>query len=230
MPKLHNILLTLNKRGFFTFICATYYHLISLVMRMFKKKYLIKKIYNYKMYLDLNDKGISRTLLLFGKRELEHKKMLEQIIRPNITILDIGANIGYYSLMILKLIGPNGKLIAVEPSPSNIEILKKNLNLNNYNDIEVHNAAISDENSIKKFFLSEMSNLNTLNYTEKKSKLEKILNKNNIEYFDLTTFYKKTNIIYNLFAFGKDVKRGHLSKLGNDITFEFFKKIIGEKK
>ena len=169
MPKLHNILLTLNKRGFFTFICATYYHLISLVMRMFKKKYLIKKIYNYKMYLDLNDKGISRTLLLFGKRELEHKKMLEQIIRPNITILDIGANIGYYSLMILKLIGPNGKLIAVEPSPSNIEILKKNLNLNNYNDIEVHNAAISDENSIKKFFLSEMSNLNTLNYTEKKS-------------------------------------------------------------
>ena len=150
-------------------LIATYYHLISLLMKLLNKKFITKKIYNYKMLLDLHDKGISRTLLLFGKRELEHKKMLEDIIKPGMTVLDIGANIGYYSLMMLKLIGEKGKLIVVEPSPSNIEILKKNLILNKFNDIEVHNSAISDENSIKKFFLSEMSNLNTLNYTDKKS-------------------------------------------------------------
>tara|TARA_B100000700_G_scaffold300652_1_gene369056 strand:- start:406 stop:1263 length:858 start_codon:yes stop_codon:yes gene_type:complete len=138
-------------------------------MKTLNKKFITKKIYNYKMLLDLYDKGISRTLLLFGKRELEHKKMLENIIKPEMTVLDIGANIGYYSLMMLELIGNKGKLIAVEPSPSNIEILRKNLLLNKYNDIEVHNVAISDENGTKKFFLSEMSNLNTLNYTEKKS-------------------------------------------------------------
>ena len=150
-------------------LIASYYHLVGTLMKILNKKFITKKIYNYKMLLDLYDKGISRTLLLFGKRELEHKKMLENIIKPEMTVLDIGANIGYYSLMMLELMGNKGKLIAVEPSPSNIEILRKNLLLNKYNDIEVHNAAISDENGTKKFFLSEMSNLNTLNYTEKKS-------------------------------------------------------------
>ncbi len=169
MPKFKNIIITLTRRGFFSLVLATYYHLLGFILRAFNQKFIIKKIYNYKMLLDLNDKGISRTLLLFGKRELEHKKMLEDIIKPGMTVLDIGANIGYYSLMMLKLIGDKGKLIAVEPSPSNIEILKKNLLLNNFQDVEVHNGAISDENSIKKFFLSEMSNLNTLNYTDKKS-------------------------------------------------------------
>ena len=169
MPKFKNIFITLTKRGFLSMLIASYYHLVGTLMKILNKKFITKKIYNYKMLLDLYDKGISRTLLLFGKRELEHKKMLENIIKPEMTVLDIGANIGYYSLMMLELIGNKGKLIAVEPSPSNIEILRKNLLLNKYNDIEVHNAAISDENGTKKFFLSEMSNLNTLNYTEKKS-------------------------------------------------------------
>ena len=169
MPKIKNIFITLTKRGFLTMLTATYYHLLGVLMKILNKNFIIKKIYNYKLSLDLYDKGISRTLLLFGKRELEHKKMLEDIIKPEMTVLDIGANIGYYSLMMLKLIGNNGKLIAVEPSPTNIEILKKNLSLNNFHDIEVHNGAISDVNSTKEFFLSEMSNLNTLNYTDKKS-------------------------------------------------------------
>ena len=169
MPKFKNIFITLTKRGFLSMLIASYYHLVGTLMKILNKKFITKKIYNYKMLLDLYDKGISRTLLLFGKRELEHKKMLENIIKPEMTVLDIGANIGYYSLMMLQLMGNKGKLIAVEPSPSNIEILRKNLLLNKYNDIEVHNVAISDENGTKKFFLSEMSNLNTLNYTEKKS-------------------------------------------------------------
>ena len=152
MPKLKNIFITITKRGFLTMLTATYYHLLGVLMKILNKNFIIKKIYNYKLSLDLYDKGISRTLLLFGKRELEHKKMLEDIIKPEMTVLDIGANIGYYSLMMLKLIGNNGKLIAVEPSPTNIEILKKNLSLNNFHDIEVHNGAISDVNSTKEFF------------------------------------------------------------------------------
>ena len=84
------------------------------------------------MFLDLQDRGISRTLLLFGERELEHKKMLEEVLEPGMSVLDIGANIGYYALMELNLIGKTGNLIAVEPSPSNVDLLKRNLSLNGY--------------------------------------------------------------------------------------------------
>jgi FkbM family methyltransferase len=117
------------------------------------------------MLLDLQDRGISRTLLLFGQRELEHKLMLERVLRPGMTILDIGANIGYYALMELGMIGKTGTLIAVEPSPANVELLKRNLALNGYEGIEVHQAAISDQSGVKQFFLSEMSNLNTFHDT-----------------------------------------------------------------
>lgn len=113
------------------------------------------------MFLDLQDRGISRTLLLFGERELEHKKMLEEVLEPGMSVLDIGANIGYYALMELNLIGKTGNLIAVEPSPSNVDLLKRNLSLNGYLGVEVHNAAISNISGNKLFHLSSMSNLNT---------------------------------------------------------------------
>ena len=51
--------------------------------------------------------------------------MLEQVIKPGMGILDIGANIGYYAIMESLLIGKNGNLIAVEPSKSNVNLLKK---------------------------------------------------------------------------------------------------------
>ena len=63
--------------------------------------------------------------MAFGNRELDHKYMLETIVKPGMSILDIGANIGYYPLMELKLIGKEGRLIAIEPSSSNISLLKK---------------------------------------------------------------------------------------------------------
>lgn len=133
--------------------------------RLAGRRFLEKRIYNYRMCLDLQDRGISRTLILFGERELEHKAMLERVVKPGMTVLDIGANIGYYALMELKLIGENGTLIAVEPSPSNVELLKRNLALNGYHSIEVHNVAISDRSATRAFFMSAMSNLNTFHDT-----------------------------------------------------------------
>jgi len=133
--------------------------------RVMGRRYLEKHIYDYRMRLDLNDRGICRTLLLFGQRELEHKVMLERVLEPGMTVLDIGANIGYYVLMELNLIGSTGTLVAVEPSPSNIDMLRHNLALNGHTDVEVHQAAVSDRPGRREFFLSEMSNLNTFHDT-----------------------------------------------------------------
>ena len=156
---------TLKTRGFVQLISAVFYLAIGSLLKLFNKKFIKKRIYNYEMFLDLHDKGISRTLLLFGERELEHKSMLEEFLKPGMTVLDIGANIGYYALMEMKLIGDDGTLIAVEPSESNVGLLKMNLELNGYSNIEIHNAAVSNESGTKQFFLSEMSNLNTFHDT-----------------------------------------------------------------
>ncbi len=163
---IHNAFITLRDRGLFVFIKAISWLLIANFKKyILQKKFIEKNIYTYRMLLDLNDPGISRTLVLFGKREIDHKIMLEKTLKPGMLVFDIGANVGYYPLMELQLIGKTGNLIAIEPSPSNIELLKKNLALNSYQDIEVISGAVSDENGISKFYLSEFSNLNTFHPT-----------------------------------------------------------------
>ncbi len=159
----NSIMLTLRKRGLMPLVLACYGHLLQVLwVRILKKRYFRKKIYDYQMVLDLEDKGLSRTLMLFGERELDHKILLEKICESGMHVLDIGANIGYYALMELKLIGQNGRLFAVEPSSENVALLQRNLRLNRCeNQVEVRCNAVSNRRAKQEFFLSEKSNLNT---------------------------------------------------------------------
>ena len=118
------------------------------------------------MFLDPRDKGISRTLLLFGKRELDHKIILEKVLKKNMKVFDIGANIGYYVLMETEILGKKGKIVAIEPVPQNMKLLKKNLELNNNKITKTFEAALSSgnnkNNSKEPFVLSSHSNLGHL--------------------------------------------------------------------
>ena len=163
---LKTIFWTINKRGLDVFVVSVYYYLKILLFRFFKKKFIIKKIYNFKMYLDVYDKGLSRTLLLFGKREIEQKYIIDKIVETNHVVLDLGSNIGYYALIFKKKI-PSRNIILVEPSPTNFSLLEKNLKLNEFGNVETHLGAISDIDSNKEFYLSDMSNLNSFHVNDK---------------------------------------------------------------
>lgn len=133
----------------------------NLAKRFWRRRFLERRVNNYRLLLDLQDKGISRTLLLFGTREREHKYILEKAIRPGMRVFDIGANIGYYAIMELGLLGSSGELVAIEPSLSNVALLKKNLALNGYGNVPIIEAAVSDQKGERLFHLSRESNLNT---------------------------------------------------------------------
>jgi FkbM family methyltransferase len=160
--KIRNIYITFKERGIIVLISAIYYNLILLFIKyILRENFFKKKIFKSFMYLSTTDPGISKTLILFGKRELEQKHILNLILKKNMTVLDIGANIGYYALIELDIIKNNGLLIAVEPSPANYSLLKKNIDLNNFKNYRAYNCAISHNVEKKDFYLSESSNLNT---------------------------------------------------------------------
>jgi FkbM family methyltransferase len=163
LKKIKNFFSLIKNRGVQKTFLAIINFILIISTKLLRIKFFVKKIYNYRMMLDMDDMGISRTLMLFGERELEHKYILEKVIQPNMRVLDIGANIGYYVLMEAQCLDKDkGEIIAVEPSKRNFEILKKNLELNKIDDfVELHNKGISDINGIKDIYLSEHTNLNT---------------------------------------------------------------------
>ena len=96
-----------------------------------------------KIFLDEND-----SLLLSSG--VPHEKTIINLVKNEIkkgdVVIDIGAHIGYYTVLFAKLVGPEGKVFAFEASPTNFEILKKNVDVNGYKNVVCHNKAVSDKN------------------------------------------------------------------------------------
>jgi FkbM family methyltransferase len=154
---------TLRDRGAATLaaaVCNLAYGNVQ--QQLLGRRFIARRVHDYRLWIDLEDRGISRTLLLFGTRELDHKAMLEQVLKPGMTVFDIGANIGYYVMMELGLIGAAGRMVAIEPSPANVALLRRNLALNGAEGrVTLVEGAVSNRAEERRFFLSEQSNLNT---------------------------------------------------------------------
>ena len=118
-------------------------------------------IHGYRMTVNLNDVGISHELALYGVHERESSQVVKKIIEPGMTILEIGANIGYYAILEARNAGASGHLYAVEPSPFNVALLKKNLARNNIKNADVYAMAIGEQNTTLPFFIAEKSNLSS---------------------------------------------------------------------
>ena len=76
-------------------------------------------------------------------------------IKHGWTVLDIGANIGFYTLQFSRKVGSEGRVFAVEPSENNLNLLKINIKKNQINNVEVVPKAISSKSEIAKLYISE---------------------------------------------------------------------------
>ncbi len=133
-----------------------------LFYRIFGIRYPVRKIQNFEMILDCEDRGLSHQLLKYEVREPDHKFLIERELKPGMTVLDCGANIGYYALMMGKQVGDSGRIIAVEPSPNNYHHLSLNVILNHMEHvIETRHMGVSNESSMGQLFLSKHSNCHT---------------------------------------------------------------------
>ena len=91
---LENTLRILKHKGVCGLLIAFFYMFKANFYRRFLgRRHLKKRIHDYWMYLDTLDQGIGRTLILFGVREEDHRIILHEVLKPGMTVLDIGANI-----------------------------------------------------------------------------------------------------------------------------------------
>lgn len=94
---------------------------------------------------------ISIEILNFGDFEEAETQLLLSFVQEDSVIVDIGANIGWYSILLGRK-AARGRVIAFEPIPSTIGFLKKNLALNAISNVELHEHGLSDEDKELVFF------------------------------------------------------------------------------
>jgi len=81
---------------------------------------------------------------LLGTAEPHLQRIIRKYVSPGQIVYDIGANIGYVTLSLAKLVGPHGRVFAFEPAPKNIESLRRTLEANRLTTVKLLEAAASN--------------------------------------------------------------------------------------
>ena len=123
--------------------------------------FIIKKIIPKKIkinssfvYLNPNDPVISGALY-FRVYENSETNFLNNICFEGMRVIDVGANVGYYSALISELIGPNGIVLAIEPDSESFKYLLKTIKSSKNKNIRPFLKAASDHNNILPLYISK---------------------------------------------------------------------------
>lgn len=98
---------------------------------------------DYRLWVDPKKrKDIARTILHRGQYEPIETAIMRRHLRPGMTMLDIGANIGHYAMVAAGAVGADGTVVAFEPEPENFTALQANLALNALAQARAENLAL----------------------------------------------------------------------------------------
>ena len=89
-------------------------------------------------------------------------ELFKDALEPGATVLDIGAHVGYYTLISARLVGQRGTVYAFEPMPGNFAILTRNVTMNGHKNIVLARKAVADKNGKVRFLLSGVSGMHSL--------------------------------------------------------------------
>jgi FkbM family methyltransferase len=79
------------------------------------------------IWLERDAELLTSTVLAGGSWAHDTISLMRRILRPGMTFVDAGANVGYHSVLASRLVGPSGRVVCIEPDPANVAILRANL-------------------------------------------------------------------------------------------------------
>lgn len=126
-------------------------------LRTLRPSYRARTYFEARIACDLRDL-IQKIIFYFGVWEPDVSRVIERTLSPGDVFVDVGANIGYDTLLASSRVGPTGAVVAIEASSRTFALLKRNLELNESGNVRAVNAAVS--NRVAKLDLYEISEAN----------------------------------------------------------------------
>jgi len=157
-------------------------------------------VHGHKMFL--TEKGFEEysTQGIYGKLDT---LVVERLIKPGDNVIDVGAAIGYFTLIFARSVGNDGMVFAFEPKNDRYEILLKNIRVNNYSNVRTEKKAIM-ENNKKEGFFSRDDGIAGLRYRGNTKSMQQNLDDSKhkilveVVTVELDNYLKKLDIIENI--------------------------------
>ncbi len=106
------------------------------------------------MFLEPTDRVVTPRMI--GERVWEPKETywFVESLREGDTVVDVGANVGYYTLIAASLVGPEGRVYAFEPDPRSFSLLERNVRLNGFSNVVLERKAVADQAGTLRLYLA----------------------------------------------------------------------------
>lgn len=106
------------------------------------------QMHGFQLYVGLDDWAVGARIAVKRSYEPHVTAAMCPLLMPGKVFLDVGANIGYYTLLAASRVGDRGKVIAFEPAAENQTLLRRSLAANRLNNVDLHPFAVADVNGI----------------------------------------------------------------------------------
>lgn len=107
--------------------------------------------------------GTRRERLSMVAGNLRIHRLFDRYVKPGATVIDVGANIGYNAIYAARLAGSQGRVIALEPTPDTLTVLRRNIAASEFLNIVVEPVAAGSLAGTRDFFVrGEISAVNSL--------------------------------------------------------------------
>ena len=116
------------------------------------------EIQGSKMYINVREKDpeMRKTFQSYALNRIHEESttnLFQKTIKKGDIVVDLGANIGYFTLLAARLVGKGGRVYAFEPEPRNYSYLLKNIQLNSYSNITAIQKAVSDRDGKARLYM-----------------------------------------------------------------------------
>jgi len=112
--------------------------------------FLIKRLRPEKVELDGNifylDPNDSLAISIFKDYEKAEIDLIKKVLKKGMHVIDLGAHIGYHTVIMSKIIGEKGRVFAFEPNPDHIKLLEKNIKVNKLTNVTIVKKAVGNKN------------------------------------------------------------------------------------
>jgi FkbM family methyltransferase len=118
---------------------------------------VLVEVHGQKMYVNAADKPLGRSLITTGAYEKTETEIFRSVLKPGMTVVDIGANVGYYTLIAASMVEPSGRVYAFEPEPANYELLTRNIAANGHQNVLASPEAVSNTSGSIKLYIDSQN-------------------------------------------------------------------------